>query len=206
MSDASMPEAMDPAERRARRHARLWAVAFLGGMFGMAFFLTRTGLIASPWGMMLMLAPMALLVPLIRASERLQSTRGYASSVTMRYNRRMMWASLAYMIGLFAAIFLFRDQQPGPVAATALALLPTLPIFAMLWAMGRYIIEETDEYLRGRTINAALVATGLLLAVATFWGFLTTFGVAPAVPMWAAVPIWCLGLGVGNLVNRMRGA
>lgn len=198
--------AASAAERSAKRQSTLWALAFLGGMFGMAWFLTASDWIASPWGMMLMLLPMALLFPLVRASQRLQSVRGSASPVTVRYNRRMLWASFAYMIGLFAAIFMFKQHAHGPVAAALLSLLPTLPIFAMIWAMARYIIEESDEYLRGRTINAALVATGLLLAVATFWGFLTTFGVAPAVPMWTAVPVWCLGLGVGHLVNRMTGA
>ncbi len=49
------------------------------------------------------------------------------------------------------------------------------------------------------------IATGLLLAVATFWGFLTTFGVASAVPMWTAVPVWCLGLGLGHVIGKVRG-
>ena len=53
--------------------------------------------------------------------------------------------------------------------------------------------------------SSAAFTTGLLLAVATFWGFLTTFGVAPAVPMWTAVPVWCLGLGLGHFIGKVRG-
>lgn len=194
----------DPAIT-AKRMTAFWGAAFMIGMFGTAWVLKSTEILARPWGFALMLLPMLLLIPLIRASEHMQRETGCASPVAQRYNRRMLFASFAYAIGLGAALLIFTGQTVSKPVAALLALLPTLPVFAMIWAMARYVIEETDEYLRTRTVHAALVATGLLLAIATFWGFLTTFGVAPNVPMWAAVPVWCLGLGIGHLVGKVRG-
>lgn len=190
---------------QARRAATLWGLAFLVAMFGTAWLLKWSAIIKAPWGFAIMLVPMLLLIPMVRAAERMQRESGCASRVAMRYNRRMLVASFAYVFGLGVALLLFRDRDVAKPVAALLALLPTLPVFGMIWAMARYVIEESDEYLRARTINAALGATGLLLAVATFWGFLTTFGVAPAVPMWTAVPVWCLGLGLSHVVAKVRG-
>lgn len=190
----------------AKRATLFWGAAFAIGMFGTAGLSAFTGWIEQPWGTILVIAPMLLLIPFLRASERMQRARGCASPVAVRYNRRMLGASFAYVIGLLIALTLFREREVSKPVAALLSLMPTVPTFAMIWAMGRYVIEETDEYLRARTINAALIATGVLLAVATFWGFLTTFGVAPDVPNWAAVPVWSIGLGLGQLANRVRGA
>lgn len=188
-----------------KRRALPWMVAFLVASFGTAALLKTTQIIPAPWSTAVMILPMLLLIPFIRSVEAAQRAQGCASAVTVRYNRRMLGASFAYVIGLGIALTLFRGQDVAKPVAALLALLPTLPVFAMIWAMARYVIDETDEYLRTRTVHAALVATGLLLAVSTFWGFLTTFDVAPAVPMWTAVPVWCVGLALGQLVNKVRG-
>lgn len=193
-------------ERTIKRAAWFWVLAFLVGMFGTAIFLKTTHYIESPWGMAVLLLPMLLLFPMVRATERWQTTKGCASPVAVRYNRRMLWVSFAYMVGLMAAIFMFKRYELSIAQAALLSLLPTLPIFGMIWAMGRYLIEESDEYLRSRTVNASLIATGFLLAIATFWGFLAEFEVVPQAIAWAAFPVWCLGLGAGHLLMRIRGA
>jgi len=197
--------AEDAAAASAKRKVTFWIFAFVGGMFGTAFFLKTTAFVPQPWSMAVLIAPMLLLIPLVRAAEAMQRQTGCASAAAVRYNRRILFASFLYVIGLGGALMLFRDSQVSKPVAALLSLMPTLPVFGIIWAMGRYIIEESDEYLRARTVNAALVATGLLLAIATFWGFLTTFGVAPDVPMWAAVPVWCFGLGIGQFVGKVRG-
>lgn len=189
----------------AKRAAIFWGTAFMVGMFGTGLLLF-TDFVQPPWGMAVMLVPMLLLIPMLRASERMQRATGSASPVAVRYNRRMLAASFAYVIGFLIAVALFVDQAVSKPVAAMLSLLPTLGTFGMIWAMARYAIEESDEYLRARTINAALVATVLLLAAGTFWGFLTTFGVTPHLPMWVVVPIWAVGLAIGQLINRVRGA
>ena len=189
----------------AKRATFFWVTAFMVGMFGTGLLLF-TDFVQPPWGMAVMLLPMLLLIPLVRASERMQRATGCASPAAVRYNRRMLAASFAYVIGFLIAVALFDDRAVSKPVAAMLSLLPTFGTFGMIWAMARYVIEEDDEYLRARTVNAALVATGLLLAAGTFWGFLTTFGVTPHVPMWAVVPVWAIGLGIGQFVNKVGGA
>ncbi|EIZ79928.1 hypothetical protein WSK_1466 [Novosphingobium sp. Rr 2-17] len=186
---------------------RLWAVAFCVGMIG-------TGLLARYFqfgtivSMVVMLPPMLLLIPLVRSTERAQAQDGALSRAVRRYNRRSMIWSFAYALLLFAAIggrkaLVSHGMADSPVL-WVLAVLPALPLLYLLWAMGRYLAEEQDEYLRMRAVNSALFATGLLLAIATIWGFLGTFRLVPQAPGWAAVPIWAIGMGLANVYNRRK--
>ncbi|MBF7012959.1 hypothetical protein QUC32_25380 [Novosphingobium resinovorum] len=188
----------------SRGPAWFWGGAFFVGMFGTGFAARALDLGSIP-SALVMIPPMLLLIPLVRASEKAQAACGALSPATRRYNRRgLIWA-FGYVIFLFVAVFGAKSGASGPLL-WLLALLPALPIFFMLWTMARYLVEETDEYLRMRVINAALWATGLLLAVATVWGFLETFELVPHVPGWAAVPVWAVGLGASSIVNRWREA
>ena len=45
---------------------------------------------------------------------------------------------------------------------------------------------------------ASLIGLGLVLSAGSFWGFLETFGLVPHVPGWWAVPIWAIGMGLGQ--------
>lgn len=188
----------------SRRPVWLWGAAFVIGMFGTGF-LARAldfGTVAS---MAVMVPPMLLLIPYRRAAEKAQGACGSLSPATQRYNRRAMIWSFGYMLLLFVAIGGAKAGASGPLL-WLLALLPALPILYLLWAMARYLVEETDEYLRMRVVTAALWATGALLGIATVWGFLETFHLVPHVAGWAAVPVWAISLGLGTLVNRWREA
>lgn len=189
--------------RSSKRTSYLWAFAFVVAMFGTGLFarLLELGSLAS---MLVMVPPMMLLIPMIRSLERRSTELGCLSPALRRYNRRFVTASLAYVVALFAAIGLDDYFALTGPALWIIALLPTVPIMAMIWTMARLLNEETDEYLRMQSINAALFATGFLLVIATLWGFLETFGVVPHVWTWAAFPVWALGLGVGQLVSKAR--
>lgn len=180
-----------------------WMIAFVGGMFGMGA-LARLMDLDDFWSMAVMIPPMLLLIPMVRSLERRQAASGCASAAMKTYNRRMLVWSFAYVIALFAAISATEALRPEGALAWILAILPSLPIVFMLWAMARYLVEESDEYLRAKTVSAALAATGLLLAVATFWGFLETFDLVRHQPSWWAVPVWAIGLGLAQVVDRVR--
>lgn len=123
--------------------------------------------------------------------------------VQRRYLGRMAVVSVAYV----AAIFLASSIVPKGAAATpltiAVALLPGLAVFGFIWALGRYFAELTDEYLRLLEIRKALVATALALSVASSWGILEIYTDVPRLPVFWVFPIWCAGLAVGALVNRL---
>ena len=52
----------------------------------------------------------------------------------------------------------------------------------------------------GLVISAALIGLALVLLAGTLWGFLETFGIAPHVPAWWVVPVWAIGLGLGQMI------
>ncbi len=196
----------DAAEPNGGRAAWIWAAAFVIGMFGAGIFARAIDL-DEFWSMAIMIPPMLLLIPMVKsAQKRQQLVCGNVSPAIIAYNRRMLIWSFAYVIALFGAISIYNNFKPSGPILWLIAILPSLPILYFVWALGRYLVEETDEYIRMMQVSAALFATGWLLALATVWGFLETFGVAAHVPAWAAVPVWAIGLGVAQIWRKVRGA
>jgi hypothetical protein len=121
-----------------------------------------------------------------------------------RYMRRFTVAMSLYGVALIIAIGAYIRIQPTGILAYALAIAPALPLIGAIAVIGLYLREETDEFQRALQVEAALWATGGMLALATIWGFLETFGLAPYVPTWAAFPVWALLLGPGQIIARRR--
>jgi hypothetical protein len=53
-------------------------------------------------------------------------------------------------------------------------------------------------------IEAVLWATACTLAIATVWGFLETFNLAPHAMGWIAFPLWAAFLGPATVLVRRR--
>lgn len=182
-----------------------WGLAFVAAMFGTGILARVLGL-SGFWSMVVMLPPMLLLIPLIRSSERGGNLAGCTSPALNRYNRRgLIWA-FGYVAALFFAISVNDWLKPVGPLLWFLAILPSLPILYFVWALYRYLVEETDEYLKMRYVGDALFGLGLLLIVSTIWGFLESFKVVPHVESWIVVPVWSIGLGLSQIRRRLRGA
>lgn len=191
---------MTTADISAGRGPWFWAALYLAASAIIAA-LHLSDAIQPPIGLILFVGAMGLLIPLVRASER----RCRANAAIVRYNRRTLGASLGYVLGLALAIGLFNTFELSRPAVFAVALLPTLPTFVMIWAMGRYLVEETDEYLRFRTVQASLLSLGIVLALGIFWGFLEMFELVPHIWAWWVLPVWSIGLGAAQLWMKVRG-
>jgi FtsH-binding integral membrane protein len=109
----------------------------------------------------------------------------------------------AYLITLFAAEILIDHRGLGGPLAWIVALLPGVCVASVFWATGRLLVEEKDEYLRSLIVRQVLVASGIALVVATIYGFLENYGLAPHVPAFYLSVLFFAGLGVGSLVNRL---
>jgi len=201
VTKAHSPQTRNPAGYLGRSQ-RFWAALFIVSMFGAGAFAAFA--LEGIARLIVMILPMALLFPMAKAGERRMSADGAANGAIVRYNRRMLLASSGYVLGLGIAISLYNRMELTGIAAFGVALLPTVPTFGMIWAMARYLIEETDEYLRHRTIMAALMGLGLVLVLGIFWGFLETFGVVPHVWAWWVLPVWAIGLGIGQCMMSLR--
>jgi len=127
-----------------------------------------------------------------------------ASAAQRAYLRRLIPTMVAYIL-LLVGVELVMDSRfaPAGAAAYALAALPALPVIGVFWIVGRYLVEEQDEYVRMLMVRQSLIATGFALSLATLWGFLELLAGAPRVPLvWVAI-LWFAGLGVGAVVNRL---
>lgn len=123
------------------------------------------------------------------------------TSAWNRYNRRLIWLSLIYAIFLIGAVYGFnRNLIAGPIAYVA-AVLPALPIIGIFAAVGRYLSEEQDEYVRMLMVRQTLWAAGTALSLATIWAFLASFGLFDSEDSYLISTVWFFGLGVGGIVN-----
>ena len=120
-----------------------------------------------------------------------------------RYNRRVVVLSLIYAILLLAAVYLFKHHLVTGALACIVAGLPALPIIGIFAVIGRYLVEETDEYLRMLMVRQTLYASGFALSIATMWGFLESFDVVGHVESYCVAILWFAGLGLGALANRL---
>jgi xanthosine utilization system XapX-like protein len=127
-----------------------------------------------------------------------------ASAAGKRYRRRYMLAMAVYVVALVGGLSAdIQYHLTGPVAY-ACAIAPALPLLAVIAIMGLYLREETDEFERAVLAESALWASGGLLAIATVWGFLELFDLAPHIQSWWAFPIWSFLLGPGQAIARRR--
>jgi hypothetical protein len=120
-----------------------------------------------------------------------------------RYNRRMIWLGLLYCAFLLPAVYGFKHQLVPGWAAYPVAILPALPIVGIFAALGRYLIEEQDEYVRMLLVRQMLWASGFALSLATVWGFLDNFHLVGHADGYWLVVAWFFGLGLGSIVNRI---
>lgn len=125
------------------------------------------------------------------------------STAWKRYNARLIWLSLLYCAFLLPAVYGFKHELVQGWIACPVAVLPALPIIGIFAAMGRYLVEEQDEYLRMLMVRQILWASGFTLSLATIWGFLDNFGLVGHADGYWLIALWFLGLALGAIANRV---
>jgi putative flippase GtrA len=124
------------------------------------------------------------------------------TAAQQRYNRRVLVLCTGYALFLFLTIYLLKHQLVSGALAYAVGVLPALPVVGCFVQMGRYLTEESDEYVRQLVVRQQLAATGLTLSAMTVWGFLEGFELVPhVVAFWWPV-LWIAGLGLGACAIR----
>ncbi len=130
-------------------------------------------------------------------------TPAFKKPEARRYLIRIALAMALYLGSLYAAEVLIEDGGLRGWPAYALAALPGLSFAAVFWIFARLIVEERDEFQRLLYVRQGMVATGLALTAAAVWGFLETYLPVAHVEAYWWPTIWCFGLGVGALYNRV---
>jgi hypothetical protein len=89
---------------------------------------------------------------------------------------------VAMMTGAFDPII---DSPAGWILAAAVS----APVIGQIWAT-LSLMRESDEFVRALTAKQFIVAAGLAMAVAVFWGFGETLAGAPHIPTWLIYPLF----------------
>jgi hypothetical protein len=115
-----------------------------------------------------------------------------------RYLRRIATTSLLYLVATFLAYHVFWHAHIAFWPAVGLALIPSIPIVAIIVFVGIYLKEETDEFQRVLYMQSLLCGTGGTLAVLSFWGFLHLFAHVPGVDAFHIFAFFWLLTGLSN--------
>lgn len=114
-------------------------------------------------------------------------------------------ATMAFYLGtLFLAEYMIEDRGVSGLAAAFFASLPGIAFAGVFWIFGALIVEEKDEFFRLLHVRQGLIATGIALTLAAVWGFLERYFIVEHVEAFWWPTIWCLGVGVGALFNRIK--
>ena len=119
------------------------------------------------------------------------------------YIARFFTAMTLYVLFLIGAVWAFPHYHPTGLLAYLLAILPALPIMAVIGVVALYITEEQDEFQRALLVRALLWAIGLTLAATTAWGFLEVFSLAPHLDLYLVFPFFCALAGIMNGLVRL---
>jgi uncharacterized YccA/Bax inhibitor family protein len=120
------------------------------------------------------------------------------SAATRRYLARFFPAMLTYVLVLFGSIWAIRHLHPEGPLLWLVAVAPAAPIIAAIAAMGLYMVEETDEFLRAVLAQSMLWGMGITMALTTVWGFLENAGLLPHPPLYLIFPLFCFSFGVAQ--------
>jgi hypothetical protein len=121
-----------------------------------------------------------------------------------RYRRRMGLPMMAYCVILLGSIALLKNSALSGPLLWIVAAAPAGPILWALAVMGLYLKEEDDELERAIHVEAMLWGLGIVLAVATVWGFLSNAKVAPPPPVFLIFALFCAGWGGSQPFIRRR--
>lgn len=127
-----------------------------------------------------------------------------SSQAKSRYNWRVGIAMGLYVLVLVSSVTLINRHDPGITVRAVLAVLTAAPVVAVFVALGAYLLEEGDEYLRMLMVRQMLIGTGLAMAFCNIWGFLESFEVVGHLPLYFAGIAWFGAFGVAGCLRRIR--
>ncbi len=128
----------------------------------------------------------------------------HKSVALKRYQKRTMIVMAGYVGILLISSWTVKHGHLHGWFLYLLSALPAIPIILVIVSMGRYLQEETDEYLRLRTMRALLVATAALLGTLVVSDFLQAFANAPAFPPFTSFVIFCAAFAITQGVLQLR--
>ena len=119
-----------------------------------------------------------------------------------RYLARFWPVMVLYVAAVFGVSYWFNSAPPSGALKYAVAVLPALPIIGVFIVLGRYLVEETDEFVRLRQMIALLLAIGLTLTICAVLGFLEIYADVPQIGLFNVVWVFFLNFGIGSAAAK----
>ncbi len=126
------------------------------------------------------------------------------NAAARRYNYRSIAAWIAYVPILLTVVWYLKHHHPHGSLLYTLAVLPAVPLLAIIFVVGLYLVEEKDEFERNVLMQSMLCAIGLTLATTTVWGFLEDFAGTMGFQPYLAFPLFWFFVGVTTPFLRRR--
>lgn len=164
-------------------------------------FLWKSGAFETAPAYVVGILPVALVVLAIVTGFRRVETPPEARHV---YLARLALVMAFYLVTLFVAEHMIDERGTTGWLAAVLAILPGLSFAGVVWVLGALIVEEQDEFYRMLYVRQGLIATAISFTLAAVWGFLETYHVVEHVAAFWWPTIWCFGLGVGAIFNKIK--
>lgn len=126
------------------------------------------------------------------------------NQASRHYNKRCFIAMPLYLILLFLAVYILRHNHPTRTLAIFIAILPSIPLVALIAIAGLYLKEETDEFQRSIFQQSLLWSMGLVLAISSIWGLLEMIAGVPHLPIFYVFPVFCVFFGICSPLLKRR--
>jgi len=190
------------------RRASSWgllATAVVVGVAGLALPRLWPGLLPAWLGPALFVVGLTLAFAALLRGQLPDGCDSASPGLRRRYTRELLLAMGAYVLILFASVWLLRHIE-APALRALVALLPVPPIAFALRAIVRYI-RDSDEMQQRIELEAVCIATALVSLLYLAGGFLQTAKVidipAGAVLIWL-FPLVCITYGLAKVVVARR--
>jgi hypothetical protein len=128
---------------------------------------------------------------------------GCSSAAGKRYRRRVFMAMSLYLVILYACVKLVKTVPMHGWVLYMVALLPAVPVLAVLAILGRYLREETDEYLRMLAMRSLIVASGALLGTIVVNDFLRAIAHGAALDPFVCFVVFFVAFGIAQYVQGL---
>ena len=124
------------------------------------------------------------------------ATTNWKDPAVRRYVTRLFVAMFFYVAAISFVTHSFLHHHPHGVSAYLLAILPAIPLLAVIAIFGTYLTELRDEFLRTIMVHSSLWATGITLAFASCVGFLQQYVGGFNLPMYYLFILWWIAFAL----------
>ncbi|MHB8303397.1 MAG: hypothetical protein ACYDC6_11250 [Acidobacteriaceae bacterium] len=121
-------------------------------------------------------------------------------AVRSRLIKRFVPIIVFYYVAFPVVEWIFHHHPPRGPLAYLLAIIPALPVLAVIIVVGMYFAEEKDEFKRFLITQSLLWSVGITFAFTTVWGFLELFTHIPHLNAALDFPVFCMAAGISKLM------